>query len=96
MTCDLLDLPVLSVQDRMHNPIAFLAEICGNVMYFAQSICQPSGKQFVEAIVKQVNGHVENGNWHLIKRSEVRDGKPCHHQSMGVVVINSILLHASM
>jgi hypothetical protein len=29
-------------------------------MYFAQAIKQPDKKQFVEAIVKEVNGHVEN------------------------------------
>ncbi len=28
-------------------------------MYFAQAICQPDGTQFVGAIVKEVNGHVE-------------------------------------
>ena len=50
--------------------------MCGNVMYFAQAICQHDGKQFVEAIVKEVNGHVENQNWRLIKRSEVPEGKP--------------------
>ena len=40
-------------------------------MYFAQEIEQPDSKQFVDAIVKEVNGHVENRNWKLIKRSEV-------------------------
>jgi hypothetical protein len=52
----------LAVQDRMCNPIAFLAEMCGNVMYFAQAINQPDRKQFLDAIVKEVNGHVENRN----------------------------------
>ena len=66
----------LSVQDRMRNPIAFLAEMCGDVMYFARSIKQPDKKQFVDAIVKEVNGHVENQNWKLIKRSEVPVGEP--------------------
>jgi len=28
----------LSVQDRMHHPVAFLAEMCGDNMYFAQAI----------------------------------------------------------
>ena len=45
-------------------------------MYFAQAIKQPDRKQFVEAIVKEVNGHVENQNWELIKRSEVPVGAP--------------------
>ena len=45
-------------------------------MYFAWAIKQPDRKQFVDAIVKEVNGHVENWNWELIKRSEVPVGKP--------------------
>ena len=57
----------LSLQDRMRHPVAFLAEMCGDIMYFAQAIKQPDRKQFVEAIVKEVNGHVENRNWELIK-----------------------------
>ena len=45
-------------------------------MYFAQAIRQPDSKQFVEAIVQEVNGHVDNQNWRLIKRSEVPEGEP--------------------
>jgi hypothetical protein len=56
----------LSTQDRMRHPVAFLAEMCGDIMYFAQAIKQPDRKHFVEAIVKEVNGHVENRNWELI------------------------------
>ena len=66
----------MSVQDRMRHPVAFLAEMCGDIMYFAQAIKQPDRKQFVAAIVKEVNGHVENQNWELIKRSEVPTGEP--------------------
>ena len=66
----------LSVQDRMRHPVAFLAEMCGDIMNFAQAIEQPDRKQFVEAIVKEVNGHVENQNWKLIKRIEVPVGEP--------------------
>ena len=45
-------------------------------MYFAQEIRQPDRKKFVVAIVKEVNGHVENQNWNLIKRSDVPVGEP--------------------
>ena len=40
-------------------------------MYFSQAIKQSDRKQFVDAIFKEVNGHVENQNWKLIKRSKV-------------------------
>ena len=66
----------LSTQDRMQHPVAFLVEMCEDIMYFAQAIKQPDRRQFVEAIVKEVNGHVENQNWELIKRSEVPVGEP--------------------
>jgi hypothetical protein len=66
----------LSLQDRMRHPVTFLAEMCRDVMYFSQAICQQDGKQFVEAIVKEINGHMENQNWRLIKRSEVPEGEP--------------------
>ena len=66
----------LSIQDRMRHPVAFLAEMCGDVMHFAQEIRQPDRKKFVEAIVNEVNGHVENQNWNLIKRSNVPVGEP--------------------
>jgi hypothetical protein len=66
----------LSLQDQMRHPVAFLAKMCGDVMYFAQAIRQSDGQQFVEAIIKEVNGHVDNQNWRLIKRKEVPDGKP--------------------
>jgi len=66
----------LSLQDQMHHPVAFLAKMCGDVMYIAQAICQSDGQKFVESIVKEVNGLVDNQNWRLIKRKEVPDGKP--------------------
>ena len=66
----------LSIQDRMRHPVAFLAEMCGDIMYFAQAICLPDNQQFAEAIVKEINGREYNQNWRLIKRNEVPDSKP--------------------
>ena len=60
----------------MRHPVVLLAEMCGDVMYFAQAIKQPDGKQFVEAIVKEVNVHIENQSWNLIMKSEVPVGDP--------------------
>ncbi len=66
----------LSIQDRMRHPVAFLAEMFGDIMYFAQAIKQPDRKQIVDAIAKEVNDHVDNQNWELIKRSKVPVGEP--------------------
>ena len=65
----------LSIQDRMRHLVAFLAKMCGDVMYFAQAIRQPDSQQFAVAIVNEINGHVDNQNWRLIKKSKVPDSK---------------------
>ena len=44
----------LSIQDRMRHQVAFLEEMCGDIIYFAQAIKQPDRKQFMNAIVKEV------------------------------------------
>jgi hypothetical protein len=60
----------------MRHPVAFWAEMCGDVMYFAQALRQCDSKHFVEAIIHEVNGHVDNQNWKLIKRSDVSKDEP--------------------
>jgi hypothetical protein len=50
----------LNLQDCMHHPIAFLAEMMRDVMYLHQALRQPDSKEFVEAVIKVVNGHVDN------------------------------------
>ena len=59
----------LATQDRMRHPVAFWSEMCGDVMHFGQAMKQPDSHQFVEAVVKEVNGHVDNQNFKLVKRS---------------------------
>ena len=68
---DLLHDQHLSLQDCMTNPIAFHAEMMGDIMYLNQALKQPDASNFVEAIITEVNGHVDNKHWQLIKRSEV-------------------------
>jgi hypothetical protein len=64
----------LDLQDCMRHPIAFLAEMMGDVMYLHQVLRQPDSKKFVEAVIKEVNGHVDNDHWKLIPRTEVPEG----------------------
>ncbi len=58
-------------QERMRHPIAFHAEMMGGIMYLQQALRQPDASHFVDAVISEVNGHVTNKNWALIKRSEV-------------------------
>ncbi len=43
----------------------------GNIMYLNQALNQPDAPHFVEAVITEVNGHVDNKHWQLTKRSEV-------------------------
>jgi len=61
----------LELQERMSHPIAFHAEMMGDIMYLHQALRQPDAAEFVKAVVKEVNGHVENGNWQLVRRDQV-------------------------
>jgi hypothetical protein len=61
----------LELQDRMRNPIAFHAEMMGDIMYFHQAIRQPDAGDFVNAVVKEVEAHVRDKHWVLVKREEV-------------------------
>ncbi len=36
-----------------------------------QALQQPDANQFVEAVIAEVNGHVDNKHWQLTKRSKV-------------------------
>jgi len=63
----------LELQERMRNPIAFHAKMMGDIMYLNQALQQSDGKKFVQAVVKEVNGHVDSNNWTLKKRSKVPD-----------------------
>ncbi len=63
----------LDLQECMRNPIAFHAKMMGDIMYLQQELRQPDAKEFVQAVVKEVNGHVDSNNWTLKKRDEVPD-----------------------
>ncbi len=57
----------LELQERMRNPIAFHAKMMGDIMYYRQALKQPDASQFVDVIIKEINGHVDNKHWRLAK-----------------------------
>jgi hypothetical protein len=61
----------LELQERMRNPILFHAEMMDDILYLQQALRQPDAKEFVQAVIKEVNGHVDCNNWTLKKRSKV-------------------------
>ncbi len=61
----------LQLQERMRNPIVFHAEMMGDIMYLQQVLQQPNAKEFVQAVIMEVNRHVDSNNWMLQKQSKV-------------------------
>ncbi len=55
----------------MGYPIPFHADMMGDITYLQQALRQPNAKEFVKAVIKEVNGHVDCNNWTLRKQSEV-------------------------
>ncbi len=43
-------------------------------MYVHQALRQPTAREFVESVIKEVNGHIDNNHCELIPRSEVPEG----------------------
>jgi hypothetical protein len=68
---DLIHDSHLQLQERMRNPIAFNAEMMGDIMYLQKALKQPDATEFVQADIMEVNGHVDCNHWTLQKQSEV-------------------------
>ena len=62
------------IQEKMDNPIAFLASTNPDVMYLDQAMKEPDRPEFEKAMVKEVSTHTKNGNWEIIKLSDVPKG----------------------
>ena len=58
----------------MRQPLTFMADEVGDVTYYHQAMNQPDAWKFAHALVKEVNGHVDNKDWELIPCSKVPQG----------------------
>jgi hypothetical protein len=61
----------LDLQECMQNPIVFDADMMGDIMYYDQALQQSDATQFANAVVEEVNGHVDNKHWILVKQTNV-------------------------
>ncbi|KAL7475408.1 hypothetical protein ACHAW6_001324 [Cyclotella cf. meneghiniana] len=64
----------LALQDRMCHPSAFHAEMMGDIMHLHQALKQPDAPQFIQAVIREINGHIKNDHWRLIRREDVPKG----------------------
>ena len=61
----------LSLQDCMRHPIAFLSEMMGDIMHLHQALRQPDSRQFVDSVIKEINGHIDCKHWEVTPRADV-------------------------
>jgi hypothetical protein len=61
----------LALQDRMRHPIAFLAEMMGDIMHLHQALWQLDACQFVNSVIKAINNQVDQKHWLVIPKEEV-------------------------
>jgi hypothetical protein len=52
----------LQLQEHMRNLIAFHAEMKGDIMYLQQVLKQTNAKEFVQAVIKEINRHEDSNN----------------------------------
>jgi len=43
----------------------------GDIMHLHQALCQPASCQFVDSIIKEINGHVDQKHWEVTPRADV-------------------------
>ncbi len=55
----------------MYHPIAFLAEMMGDIMHLHQTLWQPDAHQCVNLVVKEINGHINQKHWLVTPKEEV-------------------------
>ncbi len=58
----------------MWQPIAFHAEMIGDIMYLHQALKQDDYAEFIKAAVKESHDHTEQKHWKVIEQSKVPEG----------------------
>eukprot|EP00957_Ditylum_brightwellii_P164718 12541226-Ditylum_brightwellii.AAC.1 len=54
----------------MDDLIAFAAKMDPDTMYYHQAIREPDSAEFIQAMVTEINGHIEGKHWELVPMSE--------------------------
>ena len=61
-------------QDLMSDPIAFAASTNPDILYYHEAMKQPDRLKFLDAIVQEMNAHIEHKNWELVDKSSIPKG----------------------
>jgi hypothetical protein len=63
------------LQDEMTDPIAFLSHHSDpDTMYFHEAMRQPDREDFIKAVIKEINDHIDRRHWILVPREKVPKG----------------------
>ena len=62
-------------QELLADPIAFKASTNPDVMYYHEAMKAPDSKQFTQAIIDEVNAHIEGEHWEMIPIDAVPEGE---------------------
>jgi chloramphenicol O-acetyltransferase len=55
----------------MH-PFAFVTQTAENeVFYFHQAMQEDNCEDFIQAMIKELEDHISNNHWRLVKRSKI-------------------------
>jgi hypothetical protein len=52
-------------------PTSYAASTDPDIMYMHEALKSPDAPDFVKAMMKEIDAHVNNKNWQVIKRSEI-------------------------
>jgi len=62
-------------QEKRDDPISYLAKTDADTMYLQQALQQEDRDQFIHAVIKEVNHHIQRGHWELVPVSSVPKGE---------------------
>ena len=65
---------LLQEEENMAQLVAYASKDIDNIMYYHDAMSQPDAIEFARVIIKEINGHVENGDWELIPRHTSPEG----------------------
>ena len=63
-------------QQRMNDPVAYLSKALNikDTMYYHEAVKQPDARNFIQAIITEMNQHIANKHWSLINECDVPQG----------------------
>ena len=61
-------------QERMSDPIAYKASTNPDILYYHQAMQAHDKDEFQQAIIDEVNAHIEGRHWELVDKNNIPEG----------------------